>query len=489
MRILLFILLMITGGFSFTQMSIEKTSHDFGNLYANAQTYVDFEFKNIGQSKAYLLTIDKPREVYYIYSSKLIQADSTVTVRLKINDNIKGKFNYKVDVHFSNSNKPVTLTLTGNIKERSDNPLTACPDFTAAPPKDGLAHFEVTIKVVDSLTQEPLRRSRVYLINNGTMVGAYYTNANGIIHKSVPLGLYYITAEKSPYKSNFHEGYLNFQDNYVKIELQKEKIDDPVIEEPDRIVIVPDIEEQEEEEPEVDESEEDDTIIVIEEEETTEEMEETVEEVVVEEIEEELVEIEETPVDSSDFNSSLFVPNNIVFIVDVSSSMNQMGKMDLLKYAMIELTKILRTQDKVSLIAYSGSVRTLFEFESGANKDEIITKVKTLKSGGYTDGGMAIKEGVKLAKKGYIEGGNNLIFMVTDGAFNKGSKDYMRTIEYTHKTKDIKFSVVGVKTSDYLTGHMTKIAAKGGGEYVRIITVDDAQNKLFEEVKRTSIKN
>lgn len=449
-------------------MQIEKTSYDFGDLYENATTYVDFTFKNIGQSKTYLLTIDKPREVNYIFSSKTIQPDSTLILRLKINDQIKGRFNYTIDVYFSNSNKPTTLSLSGNVKQKSGNPMTACPDFSASPPKNGLAHFDVTIKVIDSITREPIRRSKVYLINNGTMIGVYYTNSNGFIHENVPLGLYYITAEKTPYNSNYHEGYLNYQSNYVEIRLSKGTIDqiDP-IEEPNEVASNNTIIIQEEE------VEDPPTITIVEEQ---------------EEAPEEIVEAPSTPLDSNDFNSSLFVPNNIVFIVDVSASMNQMGKMDLLKLSMIELVKILRVQDKVSLIAYSGSVRVLLEFESGDHKDDIIVQVKSLDAGGYTAGGEAIKEGIRLAKKGYIEGGNNLVFMVTDGAFNKGSKDYIRNISSTYKSKGIQFSVVGVKTLDYLTNHLTSISEKGGGSYIRILSVEDAQNKLLDEVKRTSLK-
>ena len=438
MRFVLYILAVLACTPVSAQMQIEKKTHDFGDLYANATTYVDFTFKNIGQAKTYLLTVDKPREVSYIYSSKTIQAGEDFTLRLKINDNIKGRFNYLVDVYFSNSNKPTTLRLYGNVKERNNSPLTACPDFNASPPKGGLAHFDVTVKVIDSLTREPIRRSKVYLINNGDMIGMFYTNSQGIIHENVPLGLYYITAQKSPYKSNYHEGYLNYQSNYVEIELQKEAVIEET-EAPDDIATTTIIIE---EQPDVVEVEE-----TVDEEEMEEEVETEIEEVVEETVEEV---VEETPVvvDSADFNSTLYPPNNIIFIVDVSASMNQMGKMDLLKLSMIELTKILRPQDKVSLIAYSGSVTTLLEFESGANKEEIIVQVKSLHAGGYTAGGDAIKEGIKMAKRGYIEGGNNLIFMVTDGAFNKGTKDYVRNIQNTYNTKGIKFSVVGIKPSN-----------------------------------------
>ncbi|MFD1551541.1 hypothetical protein DNU06_03445 [Putridiphycobacter roseus] len=488
MRNLLFFITLFFYQLAYTQMQIDKTSHDFGNLYANAPTYVDFTFKNIGQAKTYLLTVDKPREVYYIYSTKTIQADSSVTVRLKINDNIKGRFNYSVDVFFSNSNKPITLNVYGNVKEKSSNPLTACPDFNAEPPVNGSPNFEVTIKVIDSLTSEPIRRSKVYLINNGEMVGTYYTNSDGIIHRPVPLGHYYITAQKDDYTSNYYQGYLNFIENYVEIKLQS-----PIQEIAEEIVMITE-EDIEEEAPEIIIIEEETPEIITEvEEEVPEiviEMEETTEEIVIEDtaiFEDTTTSIIKVKLDTG-FNSNQFAPNNIVFIVDVSSSMNQMGKIDLLKLSMIELTKILRPQDQVSVIAYAGSVNVLFELKNGTDKEEIIEKIKTLKTGGYTAGDLAIKEGIRIAKKGYIEGGNNMIFMVTDGAFNKGSKSYQRIIQTTYLTKGIKFSVVGIKTSEYLRNHLETIAEKGGGAYIRIITSDDAQNKLFEEIKRTSFK-
>lgn len=474
-RLVFFFLFLINLHVGRTQMQTEKTSHNFGNLYANMPTHVDFTFKNIGQSKVFLLSVDKPREVYYLYSKKNIVADSSVTVRLKVNDNIKGRFNYKVNVFFSNSNSPTTITLTGNVKERNNNPLMSCPDFNSSPPPNGLAQFEVTVKVMDSLTNKPIRRSKVYFVSNGEMVATYYTNGDGIIHESIPLGLYYITAKKTDYIPNYFDGYLNFKTNYVEIKLKQPK--EEII--PNELVVIDEPEPIEIIEPE---------IIIIEEEREVE----VTDEIVVGNSEI-IVPIDTLPIvpkpADTGFNSSRYAPNNLVFIVDVSSSMNQMGKFKLLKMAMIELTQILRPQDQVSVLAYSGSVNILFELKKGTDKAEIIDKINSLKTGGYTAGDEAIKEGIRLSKEGYIEGGNNLVFMVTDGAFNKGSKSYIRHIETANKTKGIKFSVVGIKTGEYLGSHLSSVAQKGGGEYIRIITSDDAQNKLFEEVKRTSLKN
>lgn len=458
MRVLfiLFILISFTG---FSQLKASKLKHDFGDLYDNAPTYVDFTFTNESGVPVYLLTIDKPQEVYYIYSTKIIQPDSTLVLRLKVNDRVKGRFNYRVDVYFSDSNQPTPLYLTGNVKEKSTNSMTECPDFSKTPPAGQMAEFAITIKVIDSLTGEPIRKSKVYVINNGDLLGEYYTNSEGIIHRKFPIGFYYMTAHKDDYLSNFHEGYLNFQSNYVEIKLQQPKIEEPINEPINNPVLV--VNEPNTEPVVID------TLIIDEPIDTTTET------------------ITEMP---NNFNSKHFVPNNIVFIVDISASMNGMGKLDLLKMSMIELTKLLRKEDRVTLIAYSGSVTILLEDISGMDKDRIIAQVKTLTAKGYTNGGEAIKEGYRLAKKSYIKGGNNLIFMVTDGAFNKGQQDFKKTIRSNYKKLGIRFSVVGIKTTDYLTSNMRSMTDLGGGEYVRIITVDDAKNKLFEEIKRTSYK-
>jgi Ca-activated chloride channel family protein len=456
-----------------SQITVNKTKHNFGDLYENAPTYIDFTFKNNGDKAVFLLTVDKPQEVYYLYSKKLIQPDSSMTLRLKINDNIKGRFNYYVEVYFSDSRDPVVINLTGNVKQKGSNALTDCPDFNKRPPARGAPEFEVTIKVIDSITREPIRRSKVYFVNNGMLIGEFYTNSNGIVHEKIPLGLYYITAQKPPYLSNFFDGYLNFQNNYVEIELQQPIEEKPSVMEEEEIIV------------EINEDVTIDSVEVLVED--VEDVDEPVVEIVQEELPpKDTTELNDLP--PTNFDKKHFVANNIVFIVDVSSSMNGMGKLDLLKLSMIELTKELRPEDRVTLIAYSGHVHILLEDVNGMSKDEIIEQIQNLKAKGYTAGGDAIKEGYRLAEKHYIEGGNNLIFMVTDGAFNKGDMNYKRIISKNYNKKDIKFSVVGIKTTDFLTTEMKSLSHLGGGEYVRIITIDDAQQKLFEEVRRTSFR-
>lgn len=168
--------------------------------------------------------------------------------------------------------------------------------------------------------------------------------------------------------------------------------------------------------------------------------------------------------------------------------MNGMGKMDLLKMSMIELTEILRHEDIVSMIKYSSEVETIMRGSNGDEKEDIIATVKGLRTSGMTAGGNAIKDAYKLNKKTYIPGGNNIVIMITDGVFNKGDKDYLKTIRKNYQSKGIRFSVVGIKTSDFITMHMKNIVSEGGGDFIRILTLDDAKTKLIQEIRRTAFK-
>ncbi len=445
---LLFLLLLPVFGFSQTEFSMTK--YNFGDLYENAPTYIDITIKNSSPKNVFILTIDKPQEVYYLYSSKTIRPDSSIVLRLKINDNIKGRFNYTVDVYLSDSNQPTTIYLSGNVKEKSVNSLTACPDFNQSPPKNaGPPEFDITIKVIDSLTREPIKKSKVFFVENGQLLGFLYTDNFGIIHRKMKSGYYYLTAEKSPYISNSYEGYINHQNNYIEIKLQKPEFVDP-----ETIVQTPPNSENE---------------------------------IIINEVEEKREEFIPTTVGLLDPNE--YKPNHLVFIADISTSMNQFGRLELLKLSLNELAKVLRPNDRLTLIAYSDQVDIKFENVSGHLKELIYNQVASLKIGGYTAGGDAIKEAYRLANKHFITEGNNQVFMVTDGAFNKGDKDYKKNVINNYEKKGIKFSVVGIKTNDFITTHMMDITSNGGGTFIRIMNMDDAQNKLIDEVKRNSQKN
>jgi Ca-activated chloride channel family protein len=172
-------------------------------------------------------------------------------------------------------------------------------------------------------------------------------------------------------------------------------------------------------------------------------------------------------------------------VLDVSASMNNENRLDLMKLALIELMKYVRPQDKITVVSYGSNAQVLVPTTSGDKKDEIIDKVSKLKAGGMTAGGQGIKLGYKMAQFAYIPGGNNQIIVITDGAFNKDSQDYERTIK-RNTPKGYVLSVVGIKNKPEDEAIMTAVASMGQGRFLGINNVFDAKTKLIDEIRQAS---
>jgi Ca-activated chloride channel family protein len=112
-----------------------------------------------------------------------------------------------------------------------------------------------------------------------------------------------------------------------------------------------------------------------------------------------------------------FAPNNMVLLLDVSSSMNSPFKMPLLKRSIKSLLTLLRPEDQISIVLYSGKARVVLKPTSGSKSAEIARQIDLLQSDGDTDGNEGIRLAYKVANKEYIRGGNNRIVLATDGEF------------------------------------------------------------------------
>lgn len=454
------------------QITPSERSHDFGDIYGPDQSYVDIVFTNNTENTQFLLTIEKPRDVNCLSSGKKLLPDSSIIIRFKINEAIKGKFNYPVEIYFSDSSNPVVINLYGNVREVVQNSMTNCPDFNSKPSTVD-NDFTLVVKVIDSITREPIPNATVYLVERGELVGEYKTNTKGIVVKNAPIGFYFITAEKNPYASNYFEGYVNRTRNYVEIELSTTPPPIEYYEEPEIVI--------NEEEPEV--------VIIENDPEKIDSVPISITEIVTEE--EPIVPIDIPPlaaIPDSTFDPSYFKYSNITFILDASSSMNAYGKLDLLKMSMIELVKILRTEDNITILKYAAEVDIILEHTSGDKKEEIINTIKGIKTSGSTAGGDAIKTAYALNNEKYKHDGNNLVIIITDGLFNAGAKDYDAVIAQHYKNHGTIFSVVGIKTTSYIAEHLKLVAQKGGGDFIPVNNIQDAQENLVNELKRTAYK-
>ena len=113
-------------------------------------------------------------------------------------------------------------------------------------------------------------------------------------------------------------------------------------------------------------------------------------------------------------------PNNLVFLLDVSGSMQPPQRLPLIKSGLRILIDRLRAQDKVSIVTYAGAAGLALPPTSGADKATILAALDRLEAGGSTAGGAGIELAYKVAQDNFIKGGNNRVILATDGDFNVG---------------------------------------------------------------------
>lgn len=447
------------------QVKFDKTKHDFGDLEAYDFRFVDILLTNEGAKQEWILSVKKPHEVVYINSGSIIEKDSTVILRLQVNPPGKGRFSYNVEVFTSDRQEPVKIKLTGNLKQTDQNDVssfTSCPNFNERPGGKDPNAFKLTVVTIDKETRETLSKSTVSLIQNGQDVWTDQTDRKGEIHKDATLGLSYFYATHPGYFPEELGAYINFKRNYFVLELARK---------PEEIVPVPI--------PDTTFIAENPPEIIIE----VEDHIETDTSTYVTEVPPSFEDL-----DDDDFTSQNFNPINVVFVLDISSSMKDADKMELMKYSLFQLTDMLRPQDKMGIVTYSSNTNVLLTPTSGADKGEIKEKVEDLKASGFTAGGKGIKLGYKQANRSKIDGGVNHVIIITDGAFNRDSDDYQRYVK-KYARKGIHLSVVGIKNKERDKEQMEYAAELGKGHYVPIFGLSDAKRNLKQEIRVLTYKH
>jgi len=180
-------------------------------------------------------------------------------------------------------------------------------------------------------------------------------------------------------------------------------------------------------------------------------------------------------------------PTNLVFLIDVSGSMDSPEKLPLLKEACTMLTKQLRAQDRVAITVYAGNAGVVLPSTSGSDKERIMAALDKLSAGGSTAGGEGIKLAYSLAKQHFINGGNNRVILATDGDFNVGVSsegDLVRLIEQERES-GVYLTVLGFGMGNYKDAKMEKLADKGNGNYSYIDNLREAERVLVGQMSGT----
>ena len=177
--------------------------------------------------------------------------------------------------------------------------------------------------------------------------------------------------------------------------------------------------------------------------------------------------------------------NNMVLLLDVSGSMNAPDKLPLLKTSVLNLLSMMRKEDQVSIVIYSGKAKVLLQPTSFKDENKIRNAINELTSSGKTDGNAGIKLAYQVADKNYLRGGNNRIILATDGEFPIGEDVFAMADRFSKE--DIFLSVFNFGKTTSSAKNLEKLSSNGKGNYEHI-SKENMEIKLIREAKSKKAK-
>jgi uncharacterized protein YegL len=444
----------------------KTTENNYGALENGATLLSVFTFTNPGAKNLYILSAKGSRAVTLEFSRRAVATGATDSVVVRYTPSAKGPFKESVEVILSALDKPVKLEISGNIKNYNQDFLTSCFRFGSSN-TPGVFRFEHTGTVIDAVTGKPIVGATIQLVDIGGIRGDLKSNRSGTYSKEVTPGLYEFVVTAPNYIGVYHEQYINPQKPDVTFKLEPLK--------PEEILVV----NTPVQEPEpIGEIPAPGTTTPIPPVKPTKPTPPTPPALI-------------KPVaKEGELSYDEYRPNNVVFLIDVSGSMKDSLKLPLLKQSMINLLGTLRPIDRLAIVTYADGANIVLSSTPVTDKARIQGIIDGLTAAGKTEGGKGMKKAYRVAESNFIPGGNNQIILATDGAFSSLGEEegeLSRLID-TGVRDGISLSILGFGNKKYALETMQKFAKQGNGSYHTILTKEDSQGVLVDEIKSRSKK-
>ncbi len=188
-----------------------------------------------------------------------------------------------------------------------------------------------------------------------------------------------------------------------------------------------------------------------------------------------------------DIDRSQLPPSNLVFLIDVSGSMEAANKLPLLRLALHLLVNQLGERDRVAMVVYAGADRVVLRPTAAHRREEIRAAIDQLHAGGSTHASGGIRAAYELARQAFLPGGNNRVILASDGDFNVGvtSRDELQRLIEQERQGGIYLTVLGFGMGNYHDDTMEVLADKGNGNYAYIDNLLEAKKVLVKEMSGT----
>lgn len=438
---------------------IKDPVNNYGQLENGATLLSSFKINNPTGKNLYVLTAKGSRFITVEYSRRAIAPGSSDSIVLRYEPKGNGGFKEEVEVVLSALDKPITLQISGNIKNYNQDFLTQCIRFGSSTGSAGIFRFLHKGTVLDSVTGKPIQGASVQLIDIGGLRGDERTNRQGSYTKEVVPGLFEFIVQAPGYIGKYYEQYVNPQRPDAVFKLVPFKPQEAVAQQL----------------PPADEPEE----IIINQPENTGNKPITTPEQPAQPV-----------ARPGELSYADYKPNNVVFLIDVSASMRDSLKLPLLQKAVVNLLSSLRPIDRLAIVTYADGVNIVMPSTPVTDKSHIADIINSLRAGGMTEGGKGMKKAYRVAESNLIPGGNNQIILATDGAFSSLGEEEgeLNKLIDNGVKQGIGLSILGFGNKKYALQTMEKFAKAGHGSYLLIKEKTDADHVLVEEIKSRSRK-
>ncbi|MEY2924365.1 MAG: hypothetical protein RLZZ337_913 [Bacteroidota bacterium] len=557
MRIILslFILSCFVDGFS---QKLGSSSHNFGKVKDWNNPIFTTTYTNTSGEKQFFLPTNYSPDFRINFEKDMLQPGETTTVQMQYFTEEFGRFSKQIKVYVSTQDDPLLFNLSGNIVSIHPDAYTVCPRIENIDLAYG-GGFNHNLKVYDAKTKEPVRDFEITIITDNSKERFRSPTSQVVLRRESPDRYTfeidkeeYKIARKEAYVSRNSpetiiyleretkekEDYFDFnkpdkkqdeeilasntttqkeneksesQEGFESNQGKKYGIDEDIASSKENKDDVPSGNEQtqsglswkdkiarntktKEDEPKKDTNSEDTS------ESDTEKIDKGNEPeppVVVTPLKEDKPK-PATPI--GDFTSdglltSRYAFNHIVFLIDVSGSMNHETKLPLLKYSMYQMINVLRPEDRVSIITYSTEPIVLVRSISGANKQVLKDAISSLEAKGQSFGSDGVQMAYDLANDNFILGGNNEIILASDGVFtmeNEAINTFRleRNISKQASENNIRLSSIGFGKAKNALRFLQDLSEKGDGSFITIKSEEQAQTILIDNMmKHSEIKD
>lgn len=484
-KIVYICVLLLMAGSSSGQLVFQHLEHDYGKVDKAKSLLSEFIVTNTGYEDAVLLRIDAGSDFSFTLNQNIIKPGKSDTIRLFMMPGKAGKFNETVQVYLSTQDKPVALKIKGEILSIDPDPLMNCYSFREAHPDiyKEIKLSEQYVVVLDKITNAPIDGAFVQVFNENNRSFYNYTNEKGEVRLSIQPNRYDFAVRADFYKTERSSQYLA-KDGRIIFRL--ERVPDP---------LPPPVKK--------DTAPQANAVIAVTLPETQDSAKNQVVQVALKDTQglvqnkvdriknnesEKAQPIPKPELVNGLLNEALFAPSNVVFLIDLSSSMNDPGKLDQLKASMKTLLHTLRPIDKLSMVVYAESAKIIFPPTFVTDKDTLYKVIDKLKASGLTAANRGLKTAYELASSAFIAGGNNQVILATDGMFNLNKTDEALLGTYSSRPSKVILSVVAFGNSAQAKQKLSHMAEAGGGDYIDISGNSDATRALLDEIKNKSRK-